>query len=81
MKVADYCRESGYQKNSSIRDVLECGRSRALDKDVLRGTRKVFKMFVGGHGGDFVCERQAIREILPDVCRLSPILLPFYKAS
>jgi hypothetical protein len=66
MKDDDYSRESGYQKN--IHDIIESGRSRALDKDGLN-TRKVFKMFVGGHGRDFVCERQAIREILPEVCR------------
>jgi hypothetical protein len=69
MKEIEYCRDAGYQKNV-VRDLLECGRSRAFDKDVWN-TRKVFKLFVGGHGRDFVCEREAIREILPEVCRLS----------
>ena len=32
-------------------------------------TRKVFKMYVGGHGFDFSCERQAIRDVMPEICR------------
>jgi hypothetical protein len=69
MKNTDYYKESGYH-TKTVHEVLECGRTRALDKDDVK-TRKVFKLFVGGHGGDFACERQAIREILPEVCRLS----------
>ncbi len=55
------------KQRNFVRDLFE-GRTRSRENGV-ESRRAVFKMFVGGHGGDFNSERQAIRDILPELCR------------
>eukprot|EP00292_Cryptomonas_paramecium_P013221 CAMPEP_0113669616 /NCGR_PEP_ID=MMETSP0038_2-20120614/4673_1 /TAXON_ID=2898 /ORGANISM="Cryptomonas paramecium" /LENGTH=218 /DNA_ID=CAMNT_0000585527 /DNA_START=80 /DNA_END=732 /DNA_ORIENTATION=+ /assembly_acc=CAM_ASM_000170 len=70
MSRIDDSRDTATHRQSA-RDFTEGSRAKTTGKSIFVETkRKIFKCYVGGHGNDFSNERQAIRDIVPELFRL-----------